>query len=402
MKKTQRLEKLADMANEKPLKQKPSEVLGKDAGEFIQIFARRHICSAFFSGVRLKDNDLTKAAMCLIAEQTTPFGLMPTPKTIFEAYKFQKEYKILNSNQEYNLRRLAVEECPKEVYLFDLEEADKETEDDTESFRRNENLRESREYFALQDPFEAWEVSRQRITLRNRINRREDRDLEALAKPNMVIHALKDLNNYPYSPSYFERLAEIIEEYSQNELGMITAKAALALLEQEERRKSRNETPCLSEENKKTIARAAYWGARMNHDLDMQKTSRAYYVKNNLKGATCAALDHRVKDPELGERAIEELLKQENFSFGIRGCYNHSNGDLAYRLCQKYDNPNLLKQVRQRLIDYSPKTALDYGLTNNDKELIRLARKKLGRKIDDIEIKVFQEGPSKKENETNT
>lgn len=373
------------MAKENRLKQKPQKVLGEDAAEFIRIFAERYPCHALFTGVELKDDEMIKAAMVQAAE-----GNVHDEETLLEAYKLQKEKRILDSNQEYALRNIFVERNPSDAYFLDIKEYDQVGEDDIEEYSLNKNLMQSRQYLAISNPFGAWEIGRRGITMtgkRGWEQNKPDDVLIALAESNMVTLAATE-------PSYFGRLAEIIHNSHNAELGKLVAKTAFEIIEKKERNlaisgKEKFETRDEVEEMGK-LSCAFYWGAKRNHDTRMQENARTAYVKYNLRSAKFDALDERESDSELGRLAVNALLESEEH-FNPYWCVDRGNGDVAYLICERYHLIDIQDRVREKLVDYSPEDALKYGIAKKDNKLTALARKKLGKKVDEAEIKLFEE-----------
>jgi len=368
MKTRAELEKLVEMASRKPLMQKPSEVLGKDALKFIKMFAEEYPSEAFFSGIDLKDDSLTKAALVQISEQGSD------KETLIEAYKFQKKNGILDNNQEYRLRQIAVEVNPKGMYSIDLEEAAKESEDNIVTWTRNRDLRQSRQYFAMQAPFEAYDIQMEKSGTKE-----FDEDLRALARPNMVLSALRH-------PRNFQRLGEIARYRADDELGMMTANAALEILEQSETNKSINR-------ERSSIATAAYLGARSTYDSYLQDKAREAYIKHDLRCAALLALDEGNDDSKLGRIVIQRVLGQIEEQ-GKSSALNWADSRrVAYEICRKYKLNDLQDKIREVMVSEYPKSALDYGLKENDKKLVKMARAKLiqiGEKVDEAEIRLFQ------------
>jgi hypothetical protein len=359
-----RLKELLKMAEKNPLSQKPSEILGKRlADEFIEAYAERMPSDAFQDGLRLRDDSLINAAIKQIVEQDD------RSKSLLSAYRHARAYKIVSSNLQYRLRKMSLESYPEEVYEIDVEthEKKRESADDIELWRLDQDLLESRKYFAGLKPDEA-------IRRGSKYEHGSEKDptLIALAKSYALFQAA--LNN---------RLGRVNCQSGIESL--LVAKACSDIL----RLKHCEEDEFEKKQRIKETAMMEYAAAQRTADSDLKGRASEHLVEHCTTFAAKVAIDH--EDPNLARSVVEKLTQSEEFYFYEDTSRSRGDGNLAYELVKKYGMKDYLGKVVTRIMDYNPSSALNYGLRHGDVDLVKEAKKRLGKKVSQQSIRLFQQ-----------
>lgn len=359
---SKKLEELLKMAENNPLSQKPSKALGSLASEFIEAYAKRMPGNAFNEGMRLGDETLVLAAIEQIAEQNY------RGESLLAAYKHLRNSK-LNSNLQYPLRRMVLESYPAETYMLDFETFQQRAADADriDLYRLNEDLMESREYFAGLKPHKAVEEGSKQIE-----GSTKDPVLVALAKPYQLIQTILSGDLCEASSSYGIQ-------------ALLLAKACPEILRKIDSKESEHER----KERIQKISKLGYSAAQSTANSYLKEEAMKLFVQHDLTSAAEFALEYGT--PELARFVVWNLIKSEDFYFSGDASFTKGNGDLAYQLAKKHNLKEDMEKIVDRIIVSAPKNALNYGLREGDKYLVREARKKLGKKVSRESIRLFQQ-----------
>ncbi|MBP7708178.1 hypothetical protein KA107_00710 [Candidatus Pacearchaeota archaeon] len=361
MKTSQKLEELLKMAETQALSQKPAEALGSLADKFIEAYAKRMPASALQNGLRLGDESLARAAAKQIAEQDY------RGESLMDAYRYSLDPRT-DSHLQYDLRRMALESYPEEVYKADFEEHEQKAEDadSTELWRLNRDLMESREYFAGLKPDDAIREGSKNVE-----GSEKDPTLIALAKPYKILQTILD--------SGLEKV-----NHRHGIESLIIAKACPNVLIREKIEEEYEKKERIAE-----TAKLGYLAAHNTAISGLKEEATKLFAKYNLSSAAQFALKY--KDPELARLVLEKLVQSEGLRFHEDTTWSSGEGNLAYQLAREHNFKDYLGKIVERIMASYPERALNWGLRHNDEYLVGEARKKLGKKVSQQAIRLFQQ-----------